>query len=182
MKLKRYWGAYGKKPVDGGARAAYVPGEAPAQQFRNPVHCAVPSNDGLIYVCDRVNDRLQVFKEDGTFVKEIFMLTNTKGDGSVWEVAFSKDPQQKFMYIADGSNERIHIFERESLTELTAFGDGGRLPGEFYAVHSIATDSKGNIYTTETYRGQRVQKFTYKGIGPVAGAYTGAAWPALKKK
>ena len=182
MKLKRYWGAYGKKPVDGGARAQYVPGEAPAQQFRNPVHCAVPSNDGLIYVCDRVNDRLQVFKEDGTFVKEIFMLTNTKGDGSVWEVAFSKDPQQKFMYIADGSNERIHIFERESLTELTAFGDGGRLPGEFYAVHSIATDSKGNIFTTETYRGQRVQKFLYKGIGPVASAYTGAPWPALKKK
>jgi hypothetical protein len=182
LKIKRYWGAYGTKTIDDANAGAYMPGQPPAKQFRNPVHCAVPSHDGLIYVCDRVNDRIQVFKEDGTFVKEIFMLTNTRGDGSAWEIAFSKDKDQKFMYVADGSNERIHIFDRESLTELTAFGDGGRLPGEWYAVHSIATVSKGNIYTTETYRGQRVQKFSYKGIGPVASAYTGAPWPALKKK
>ena len=180
MKLKRYWGAYGTKQIDDANAGPYKPGQEPAKQFRNPVHCAVPSNDGLIYVCDRVNDRLQVFKEDGTFVKEIFMLTNTRGDGSVWEIAFSKDPQQKFMYIADGSNERIHIFERESLKELTAFGDGGRQPGQFYAVHSIATNSKGDIFTTETYRGQRVQKFTYKGIGPVTAEYTGTPWPKKK--
>ena len=81
------------------------------------------------------------------------------------------------MYVADGSNERIHVFDRESMKELTAFGDGGRQPGQFYAVHSIATNSKGDIFTTETYRGQRVQKFLYKGIGPVTAAYTGAPWP-----
>jgi len=187
MKLKRYWGAYGNKQIndkyyigsDGRAKP-YVPGEQPAKEFRNPVHCAVPSNDGMVYVCDRVNDRIQIFKEDGTFVKEVFMLTNTKGDGSAWEIAFSKDPNQKFMYVADGSNERIHIFERESMQELTAFGDGGRQPGEFYAVHSIATDSKGNIFTTETYRGQRVQKFLYKGIAPVTAAYTPGDWPKKK--
>jgi hypothetical protein len=180
MKLKRYWGAYGTKEIDDANAGAYQPGQPPAKQFRNPVHCAVPSNDGLIYVCDRVNDRIQIFKEDGTYVKEVFMLTNTRGDGSAWEVAFSKDPQQKYMYVADGSNERIHVFERESMTELTAFGDGGRQPGQFYAVHSIATDSKGNIFTTETYRGQRVQKFLYKGLGPVTAAYTGTPWPKKK--
>lgn len=180
LKLKRMWGAYGTKTIDDTNMGPYRPGEPPDKQFRNPVHCAVPSNDGLIYVCDRVNDRIQIFKEDGTYVKEVFLETNTRGDGSAWEIAFSKDPNQRFMYVADGANERIHIFERESMKELTAFGDGGRLPGEFYAVHSIATNSKGDIFTTETYRGQRVQKFTYKGIGPVTADYTGAAWPKKK--
>ncbi|HYA18723.1 MAG TPA: hypothetical protein VEF06_14720 [Bryobacteraceae bacterium] len=182
LKIKRFWGAYGTKEIDDKNPGAYIPptGDPAAnadKQFRNPVHCAVPSNDGLIYVCDRVNDRLQVFKEDGTYVKEIYMEIYTRGDGSVWEIAFSKDPAQKYMYIADGSNERIHVFERESLKEIYAFGDGGRQPGQFYAVHSIATNSKGDIFTTETYRGQRVQKFLYKGIKPVEKDYTGTSWP-----
>ena len=180
MKIKRYWGAYGSKTINDDREPAYKPGQEADKNFRNPVHCAVPSNDGLIYVCDRVNDRIQIFKEDGTFVKETFLETNTKGDGSAWEIAFSKDAQQKFMYVADGANEKIHIFERESMKELTAFGDGGRQPGEFYAVHSIATDSKGDIFTTETYRGQRVQKFVYKGTGPVEKEWTGPAWPKKK--
>ena len=127
------------------------------------MHCAQPSKDGLIYVCDRVNDRLQVFKTDGTFVKEVLLETNTQGDGSVWEIALSRDPQQKYMYIADGANHKIHVFDRPAMTEIYSFGSGGRQPGEWYALHSIATDSKGNIYTTETYRGQRVQKFTLQG-------------------
>jgi hypothetical protein len=176
LKIKRFWGAYGKKPDDTNP-GAYNPEAPTAQQFRNPVHCAVPSDDGMIYVCDRVNDRVQIFKEDGTFVKEVFVLKNTRGDGSAWEIAFSRDKGQKYLYLADGSNERIHIFDRASMTELTAFGDGGRQPGQFYAVHSIETDSKGNIYTTETYRGQRVQKFVFKGVGAVASDYTGTPWP-----
>ncbi len=179
-KYIRHWGAFGEKNVSDAAQPAYVPGDAPNKQFRNPVHCAVPSHDGMIYVCDRVNDRMQVFKEDGTFVKEINVLPNTRGDGSVWEVAFSKDKEQKFLYMVDGSNERIHIFDRLSLTELTAFGDGGRQPGQFYAAHSIATNSKGDIFTTETYRGQRVQKFVYKGLGPVTAAYVPNVWPKKK--
>ena len=71
-KLKRYWGAYGNKPDDTDL-GPYNPDAPPAQQFRNPVHCADLSNDGLVYVCDRVNNRLQVFRTDGTFVKEAFM-------------------------------------------------------------------------------------------------------------
>ena len=118
------------------------------------MHCAELAHDDLLYVCDRVNDRIQVFKPDGTFVKEVFVEKNTKGDGAVWDIAFSKDAPQKYFYLADGANEKIHVFDRASLTELTAFGDGGRQPGQFYAVHSIATDSKGNIYTTETYEGE----------------------------
>ena len=163
-KYKRHWGAYGHKPNDADL-GPYNPNAPPAQQFRNPVHCAMLSNDDLVYVCDRVNDRIQVFHPDGTFVKEAFIEKQTLGSGSVWDIAFSQDPQQKFLYVADGENDRVHIVDRESLEVLTTFGEGGRQPGEFYGVHSIATDSKGNIYTTETYRGQRVQKFVYKGIG-----------------
>ena len=135
-KYKRHWGAYGNKPDDTNL-GPYKPDDPPAQQFRNPVHCAELSNDNLLYVCDRPNDRIQVFKPDGTFVKEMIIAKNTRGDGSVWDIAFSKDPQQKYIFLADGSNEQIHILDRESLQVLTSFGDGGRQPGEFYAVHKI---------------------------------------------
>ena len=175
-KIKRYWGAYGNKPDDT-PLGNYNP-EAPlAQQFRNPVHCAEPSKDGMVYVCDRPNDRIQVFTKDGKFVKETQVAKNTRGDGSVWDIAFSKDAAQKYFYLADGANEKIRVFDRLALTELTSFGDGGRQPGQFYAVHSIATDSKGNVYTTETYRGQRLQKFVYKGLGPVLKQNQGTVWP-----
>ncbi len=175
-KIKRYWGAYGNKPDDTNL-GRYNPTAPVAQQFRNPVHCAEPSKDGFVYVCDRVNDRIQVFTKDGKFVKEAFVEKNTLGDGAVWDIAFSKDAAQKYFYLADGANEKVHVFDRQSLTELTAFGDGGRQPGQFYAVHSIATDSKGNVYTTETYRGQRLQKFVYKGLAPVTKADQGTVWP-----
>ncbi len=175
-KYKRHWGAYGKKPDDT-SLGLYNPDAPPALQFRNPVHCAQLSNDGQLYVCDRSNDRIQVFKRDGTFIKEVFIAKRTLGDGSVWDIAFSKDPEQKYLYLADGSNEKVYIILRETLEILTSFGDGGRQPGEFYAVHSIATDSKGNIYTTETYRGQRVQKFVYKGMAPVTKKDQGVVWP-----
>jgi DNA-binding beta-propeller fold protein YncE len=173
---KRHWGAYGNKPDDENA-GAYKPGGPPAKQFRNPVHCAVLSDDGLLYVCDRVNDRIQVFKPDGSFVKEAFFETGTLGSGSAWDIAFSRDPQQKYLYLADGENEKVRILDRASLAVLTNFGQGGRQPGEFYGVHSIATDSKGNIYTTETYRGQRVQRFVYKGLAPVTTKDQGVLWP-----
>jgi len=179
-KYKRHWGAYGNKPDDT-PLGRYNPSEPPAQQFRNPVHCAELSNDGLLYVCDRPNDRIQVFKPDGTFVKEIIIAKNTLGDGSVWDIAFSKDSQQKYIFLADGSNEKIYVIQRDSMEILTSFGDGGRQPGLFYAVHSIATDSKGNIFTTETYRGQRVQKFLYKGLAAVTKKDQGVVWPKATK-
>jgi DNA-binding beta-propeller fold protein YncE len=175
-KYKRHWGAYGNKPDDADL-GNYDPAAPPAQQFRNPVHCAELSNDGLLYVCDRVNDRIQVFKPDGKFVSELFVAKKTLASGSVWDIAFSKDPEQKFIYLADGHNEKVYIIERASMQVLTSFGDGGRQPGQFHGVHSIATDSKGNIYTTETYEGKRLQKFVFKGMGPVSKDNMGAPWP-----
>lgn len=176
-KLKRYWGAYGNNPDDANL-GNYDPTAPPAQQFRTPVHCAELSNDGFVYVCDRPNDRIQIFKPDGTFVKEMFVAKTTLGDGSVWDIAFSKDPQQKYIYLTDGKNEKIYIIQRDTMQILTSFGDGGRQPGQFFAVHSIAVDSKGNIFTTETYEGRRLQKFVYKGLAPVTKLDQGTVWPA----
>ena len=175
-QYKRHWGAYGSKPDDADL-GRYDPKAPPAKQFRNPVHCADLSNDRLLYVCDRVNDRLQVFKTDGTFVKEAFFNKETLGSGSVWDITFSRDPQQRYLYLADGENDKVHVILRDTLELLTSFGEGGRQPGAFYGVHSIATDSKGNVYTTETYRGQRVQRFVYKGLAPVTKKDQGVVWP-----
>lgn len=175
-KYKRHFGAYGHVPDDINL-GPYKPDAPLAQQFRNPVHCAMLSHDNLLYVCDRSNDRLQVFHPDGTFVKEKIIAKNTLGDGSVWDLAFSADPQQKFIYICDGENEKVYILDRDSLEVLTSFGDGGRQPGEFYGVHSIASDLKGNIYTTETYQGHRVQKFVFKGLALVTKMDQGVIWP-----
>jgi DNA-binding beta-propeller fold protein YncE len=173
--LKRFWGAYGETPKDTNM-GPYNPDAPLIRQFRNPVHCADPANDGLVYVCDRPNDRIQVFQRDGKFVNEVRIAPKTRGDGSVWDIAFSRDAEQKYLYLADGRNEKIYVIERKTLQILTEFGDGGRQPGQFYAVHSIATDSRGNIFTTETYEGKRVQKFTYKGVGSVP-RVQGVVWP-----
>ncbi len=174
-KFKRYWGAYGNKPDDA-PLGTYKPGETPTMQFRGPVHCAMPSDDGLVYVCDRQSDRIQVFKTDGSFVREMFIATQTGGDGSVWDIAFSHDPAQKYLYVADGKNERVYILDRASMTMLSSFGDGGRQPGQWFGAHSIATDSKGNIYTAETYEGRRLQKFVFKGVQKVP-RWQGTPWP-----
>ena len=175
-EFKRYWGAYGNEPDDT-RTPPYDPDAPLIQQFRTPVHCADPSRDGHVYVCDRPNNRLQVFTTDGTFVDEVQLAPRTLGDGSTWDVAFSRDPEQKYMYVADGKNMRVYVMDRLNLEVLTSFGDGGRQPGLFFAVHSIATDSQGNIFTTETYEGKRVQKFVYKGMGPVTAMNQGAPWP-----
>ncbi len=175
-KMKRYWGAYGNKPDDT-PLGPYDENAPHAQQFRNPVHCADMSVDRLVYVCDRVNDRLQVFTPEGKFVKEMYYKIKTKTDGSVWDIAFSKDPQQKYIFMADGVNEHVVVIDRQTLTPLTTFGDGGNYAGEFHGVHSIAIDSKGNLFTTETYEGRRIQKFINKGMAPVTKMDQGVAWP-----
>jgi DNA-binding beta-propeller fold protein YncE len=174
--FKRIWGAYGNEPNDTD-QGRYRPAAPPAQQFRNPVHCADVSVDRLVYVCDRVNDRLQVFTPEGKFVKEQFIEKDTLGSGSAWDIAFSKDAQQKYVFLADGMNQRVHVIERQSLQVVTSFGDGGRQPGQFFGVHSIAVDSKGNLFTTETWEGKRLQKFVFKGIGAVPGTPQGTVWP-----
>jgi len=173
-RYKRHWGAYGNRPDDGPV-AEYDPAASPSKQF-STVHCANVSKDGLVYVCDRVNDRVQVFRKDGTFVKEAFFDTRTLRSGSVWDLTFSRDPQETYIYMVDGVNEKVRIVLRSTLQTLTSFGDGGRQPGQFFGVHNITTDSRGNIYTTETYTGARVQRFAYKGVGPVM-AEQGVPWP-----
>jgi len=170
--IKRSWGAYGKSATD----STTIAPSAKSPQFGNPVSCAELSNDGMVYVCDRANDRIQVFDKAGKFVKEASIAPATKGAGSVWAVTFSRDPQQKFLYVADGQNMKVHILDRQTLEPLSSFGDGGRQPGEFFAVHSIATDSKGNVYTVETLEGKRLQKFVFKGVTNVP-RNQGTTWP-----
>ncbi len=176
---KRHWGAYGAKPDDV-KLPPYSPAAPASKQFAT-VHCVIVSQDGLVYVCDRVNDRIQVFRKDGTFVKEARIDPKTYRSGSVWDMTFSRDPQQTYIYAANGVDEKINVLLRDTLEVLTSFGDGGRQPGQFFGVHNLATDSKGNLYTTETYTGARLQRFLYKGVGPVAKADQGVVWPAASR-
>jgi hypothetical protein len=157
---KRHWGAYGNKPDDHAPNARLLTGPG-TQQFNTP-HGIALSNDGLIYVADRANNRIQAFRLDGTFVKEGYVRRETRGTGSAFGVALSADSQQRFMYVADGSNERIAILDRNTMEEIGHIGGPGRKAGEFFHLHSIATDLKGNIITGES-QGYRVQKFVYKG-------------------
>jgi DNA-binding beta-propeller fold protein YncE len=155
---KRHWGAYGNRPSDE-KTPPYDPAKPVAQQFGNPVHCVRISKDGLVYVCDRINDRYQIFRKDGTFVSEHFFERNTRLNGSVYEIAFSPDREQKFIYMVDGSNGEVRIVERATNEVLGRFGRVGRQAGEFVAAHNIAVDLEGNIYTAEVADGERVQKF-----------------------
>ena len=183
-KYKRHWGAYGKPPDDGwftraGERlpgpfrgavqnenrpSQYDPDGPPPPQFRI-VHSVRIANDGLVYVCDRTNDRMQVFRKDGTFVKEAFIARKTLGSGSVWDIGFSIDPAQTYLTVNDGTNQQVYVLRRDTLEVLGAFGQGGHWAGQFYGAHVQAVDSKGNVFIGETYEGKRLQKFVYKGMG-----------------
>jgi DNA-binding beta-propeller fold protein YncE len=160
---RRHWGAYGNIPSDA-PPGPYVPGNPPAQQFRNPVHCVRIANDGLVYVCDRVNDRIQVFTKNGGFEKEFFVATNTLGNGSVWDLDTSPDKQQTYLYNPDGENNKVWILARASGTVLATFGRNGRNAAQFHWVHNLAVDSRGNIYTAEVDTGKRAQKFKPAGM------------------
>jgi DNA-binding beta-propeller fold protein YncE len=155
---KRHWGAYGNKPNDD-KQPAYDPAAPPSQQFANPVHCAKPSKDGQVYVCDRTNNRIQVFKKDGTFVTEWFYDKSTLGAGAVWDLNFWPDADQTWLFNIDGENNLLRILQRSDGKVVGGFGRSGRNAGHFHWVHSIAVDSKGNIYTGEVDTGKRVQKF-----------------------
>ena len=176
-KLKRYWGAYGNKPDDTDL-GPYKP-EAPRRRSSSALRSTAPICRTTAWSTCAIapNNRIQVFRKDGTFVKEAFYAKNSRATASVFDLAFSKDPAQTYLYMADGNNMKIRILRRDTLEELTSFGDGGRQPGQFYAVHSIAVDSKGNIYTTETYEGKRLQKFVYKGLRAVTRKEQGTVWP-----
>jgi DNA-binding beta-propeller fold protein YncE len=155
---KRHWGAYGNKPSDE-KTPRYDPAKPPSQQFGNPVHCIRLSPDGLVYVCDRTNDRLQIFRRDGTFVSEHMYEKQTRGTGSVYDFVFSPDKDHKYIYMIDGMNGEVRIVDRATKEPLARFGRPGRQAGQFTALHNIAVDRQGNIYTSEVNTGQRVQKF-----------------------
>ncbi len=155
---KRHWGAYGKTPSDD-KTPKYDPASPVSQQFANPVHCAKVSRDGLVYVCDRTNNRIQVFKKDGTFVTEWFYDKSTLGGGAVWDLNFWPDANQTWLFNIDGENNLLRILRRSDGAVVGGFGRPGRYAGHFHYVHSIAVDSKGNIYTGEVDNGKRVQKF-----------------------
>jgi DNA-binding beta-propeller fold protein YncE len=155
---KRHWGAYGNKPSDE-KMPAYEPKATLSQQFSNPVHCVRLSNDNMVYVCDRANDRIQVFKKDGAFVKEFRIEPETLQNGSVWDMALSEDKAQKYIFIADGANGQVIVINRDDGAVLSTVGRSGRMAGQFKWVHNIAIDSKGNIYTAEVGTGRRAQKF-----------------------
>ena len=158
---KRHWGAYGNRPDDSAPRARVSTG-AGAQQFNTPHGIAI-SDDGIVYVADRANNRVQAFTLDGKFLREGYNRRESQGTGSAFGVALSRDPQQRFVYVADGSNERVAIMDRPTLEVIGHIGRPGRMAGEFFHIHSIATDPKGNIITGES-QGYRIQRFLYKGL------------------
>ena len=170
---KRHWGAYGETPTAAGG-GPYDPSAPPARQFRD-VTCVEIAKDGLVYVCDRTSNRIQVFQKDGKFLKEGIISKNTRGvtvtgqfgvvssHGSVWDLAFSNDARQQHIFVADGHDKKVLIVQRDTLAEVGSIGDGGRQPGRFLAVGSIASDSRGNVYTGEQHHGKRVQKFVAGG-------------------
>lgn len=155
---KRHWGAYGEKPVDG-PLAKYDPKATLVRTFGNPVHCVRLSGDGLVYVCDRVNNRVQVFRKDGTYVKEFRVSPETLANGSVWDLVLSRDRGQRYIFMADGANAEIVTLARGDGDVVSRFGQPGRTAGQFKWVHNIAIDSRGNLFTAEVGTGRRTQKF-----------------------
>jgi DNA-binding beta-propeller fold protein YncE len=158
---KRHWGAYGTKDATDDKLPAYKPVAITqlSKSFSNPVHCVRLARDGLVYVCDRANDRIQVFQRDGTFVKELQVEPQTLQNGSVWDLVLSEDPAQRYIFVADGANMAIMTLDRQSGEKLASFGRPGRMAGEFKWVHNMAIDSKGSLYTAEVGHGRRAQKF-----------------------
>ncbi len=157
---KRHWGAYGAPPQDGPTPTPPFDPAAPlSRQFANPVHCVRIANDGLVYVCDRVNDRIQVFHKDGSFVREFLIEHQTLVNGSVWDLAIWPNPAQTWLLNADGESNEVRILSRSSGVSVGAFGRGGRQAGDFHWIHNLAIDSKGNVFTTEVDTGKRIQRF-----------------------
>ena len=155
----RHWGAYGERPVDEDP-GAYVPGAAPSRTWRTPVHGLALSNDGLVYVSDRPSNRFQVFRKDGTYLFESILAPDTTGPGSTWGAELDPlDPEQRFLYVPDGTNNKVWALDRETLNPVYSWGTGGRQAGQFDWLHYMDFDSDGNLYTGEVQTGHRVQKF-----------------------
>ncbi len=159
---RRHWGAYGKPPSDAdkpSTRRLSSPTAAELTQFGNPVHCVRVAKDGLVYVCDRLNNRVQVFRKDGRYVREFSIESRTAGNGSVWDIVLSRDPEQRWLVLADGRNNTVHMVRRDTGRIEGSLGRPGRYAGEFHWVHDLAIDSQGNLYAGEVDTGKRAQKF-----------------------
>jgi len=155
---KRHWGAYGEPPDDT-PLPPYDPTGEPSRHYRSPVHDVAIARDGLVYVADRTNNRVQVFQKDGEFVRETLVRPDTLGSGSVSGVTLSEDAEQRWLFIPDGTNNVVWVLERTTLEVVDRFGRLGKNAGQFYRLHNLAIDSRGNLYTTEVNVGQRLQKF-----------------------
>lgn len=160
----RHWGAYGETPDDDYDFGDRDPAGPAPQQF-STVHGLTGSNDGLIYVADRRGNRIQVFQQDGTFVEEKIVAPETLASGSAFVIALSPDEEQRWLYLADGTNHKVWILERDGLEIVGEFGRGGRQLGQFLRPHGMGIDSQGNLYVGEASTGRRVQKFTVSGGG-----------------
>jgi DNA-binding beta-propeller fold protein YncE len=159
----RHWGAYGEVPDDDYEYGPRGADEPPARQF-GTAHGIVGSRDGLLYLADRRNNRVQVFQQDGTFVAEKLVAPETLSSGSAHDVALSADADQRFLYLMDGVNHRIWVLQRDDLEMVGHFGQGGYQLGQFIRPHNMDSDSRGNIYSSEAET-QRVQRFLVQGAG-----------------
>ncbi|HKD08231.1 MAG TPA: hypothetical protein VKB79_20185 [Bryobacteraceae bacterium] len=192
-----HFGAYGNNPVDdAGAKAKgawiqdFEKGDKKPAFFRNPVHCVKIANDGRMYVCDRGNDRIQVFdKKDPAlgkacsnpsgepgkcgFLAEQRISEHTNIIGTAVSMSFSADPAQSCLYVGDNANMTVYILNRANLQELGRLGRAGRMTGDFHYLHQVSVDSKGNLYTAEVDTAKRIQKFVRFGATGCSG--TGAS-------
>jgi sugar lactone lactonase YvrE len=167
------WGAFGNVPLDAppvppGARRPFPPleTEGPGPDQFDVVHALAVSNDGLVYVADRQHRRIQVFTLDGRYVTQTFINRKGPNPRTGSGLAFSPDPGQRLMYVADFDNGQVVIVDRRSLAVVGSFGSRSDKPGDFQSLHNIAADSKGNLYTAEVAPGARVQKFVLKSARP----------------
>ena len=162
---KRMWGAFDNEPIDASDEQSPSDAELGPPQF-GTVHGIEVSNDGLVYVSDRDLNRIQVFSIDGDYQTQVFVNRDANAN-SVAGLAFSPDPAQQFVFVADLGNNHIHILDRETLDVLDSFGEQGLEPGQFGGVHHLAIDSQGNLYTAEAQEGRRAQKLILTGMVPV---------------
>ena len=161
LEFKRGWGAYGKPLAEISIDEAdheYTPNGPMPQDFAGHLTINV-SNDGLVYAADRNANRIHVTTKEGEFIDEFILAPQTGAGGSTGGVAFSHDPEQRYLYISDLTNNRIWFLNRadgELVGQMGTMADNG---GQFFGLHMITVDSDGNIYTGEVFTGQRVQRF-----------------------
>ena len=157
-EYRRHWGAYGQTPDDSYTYEYPVDLENPPQHY-STVHGIIGSDDGLVYVADRRGNRVQAFTQDGEYLMERFVLPETGGSGTGFSLGLSRDPEQRILYLIDGTNQRVWMLNRDDLEILGRFGRPGRQAGEFIRAHMVVLDSRGYLYTGEAGNGRRMQRF-----------------------